>query len=74
MRKMALLVLMLGALLTVAATPAYAFDESEQGCADALLDCYERAALIDDWLRRWAAGIDCELDFVECARIKIFGA
>ena len=74
MRKVAMLMLMLGVLIAVPARAALAFDDTEEkGCAETLLDCFYRAAAIDDWLRRWAAGIDCELDFIECARIKIRG-
>jgi hypothetical protein len=43
-------------------------------CATELADCYVRAAGIDSFWYRWAAGLDCELDFVECARVKLMGA
>jgi hypothetical protein len=44
------------------------------GCATTLADCYTEAAKIDSFWYRWAAGLDCEFDFVECARIKLIGA
>ena len=44
------------------------------GCATTLADCYVAAAKIDSFWYRWAAGLDCELDFTECVRIKLIGA
>ena len=44
------------------------------GCATTLADCYTAAAKIDSFWYRWAAGLDCEFDFVECARVKLIGA
>ena len=44
------------------------------GCTTDLADCYVRAAKIDSFWYRWAAGLDCELDYAECARIKLVGA
>ena len=46
---------------------------ADAGCSTGLLDCYQRAANIDSFWYRWAAGLDCELDFVECTRIKLVG-
>jgi hypothetical protein len=46
---------------------------SAEGCATTLLNCYQEAAKIDSFWYRWAAGIDCELNFIECARVKIIG-
>jgi hypothetical protein len=43
------------------------------GCTTALADCYTAAAKIDSFWYRWAAGLDCELDFTECVRIKLVG-
>lgn len=43
------------------------------GCTTDLIDCYYAAANEDSFWRRWAMGIDCELDYVECVRIKIMG-
>lgn len=44
------------------------------GCATDLADCYERAAQVEGFWYRWAAGLDCELDFAECVRIKLVGS
>ena len=44
------------------------------GCTTDLADCYERAAKIDSFWYRWAAGLDCELDYTECVRVKLIGA
>jgi len=44
------------------------------GCTTNLAGCFEAAAKIDSFWYRWAAGLDCELDFVECTRIKLIGA
>lgn len=43
------------------------------GCTTDLGDCYVRAAKIDSFWYRWAAGLDCEIDYVECVRIKVIG-
>ena len=43
------------------------------GCTTDLADCYERAAKIDSFWYRWAAGLDCEIDYAECVRIKLIG-
>ena len=43
------------------------------GCTITLADCYGAAAKIDSFWYRWAAGIDCELDYVECVRVKLIG-
>jgi hypothetical protein len=48
--------------------------KARAGCTTDLADCYQRAANIDSFWYRWAAGIDCELDFVECTREKLIGA
>ncbi len=46
----------------------------EAGCNTSLLNCYEAAARIDSFWYRWAAGLDCEFNYVECARKKLVGA
>jgi hypothetical protein len=43
-------------------------------CATRLLQCYERAARIENFWYRWAAGIDCELNFTSCVRTKLIGS
>jgi hypothetical protein len=39
-----------------------------EACTTNLVACYERAAKIDSFWYRWAAGLDCELKFVKCTR------
>ncbi|HYT66161.1 MAG TPA: hypothetical protein VEL51_07085 [Vicinamibacterales bacterium] len=58
------------------ATPnvALADDDGSETCATDLLDCYAGAAKIDSFWYRWAAGVDCELKFANCARIMVIGA
>lgn len=43
------------------------------GCTTALSDCYVAAAKVDSFWYRWASGLDCELDYAECVRIKLVG-
>jgi hypothetical protein len=74
MRKIVLLLfLVLG--LSAFSTPALAFDDDHEnhGCFTELSHCFERAAQIDSWWYRTLAALDCELDFIECARIKLIG-
>ena len=44
------------------------------GCAGDLLDCYGRAARIDSFWYRTAAGLDCEFDYADCLRQRVVGA
>ena len=67
MRKWMLLGVLAVAALVVHARPAQA------GCFTDLADCYQRAANIDSFWYRWAAGLDCELDLIECTREKLIG-
>ena len=57
-------------LMGFVAAPRPAF----AGCTTTLADCYTAAAKIDSFWYRWAAGLDCELDYVECVRVKLIGA
>ena len=57
-------------LVGLAASPRPAL----AGCTTTLADCYTSAAKIDSFWYRWAAGLDCELDYVECVREKLIGA
>lgn len=62
--------------LIVLGTPhaVLALDDGESdACATDLLNCYGAAAKIDSFWYRWAAGLDCELDYVECVRVKLIG-
>jgi hypothetical protein len=43
------------------------------GCGGDLLDCYTRAAKIDNFWYRTAAGLDCEIDFASCVRQVLVG-
>ena len=43
------------------------------GCTTDLGECFEAAAQVDSFWYRWAAGLDCELDYAECVRIKLIG-
>ena len=43
------------------------------GCTTNLAACFEAAAKIDSFWYRWAAGLDCELDYIECTRTKLIG-
>ena len=46
----------------------------EASCNTSLLNCYQAAARIDSFWYRWAAGLDCEFNYVECARKTLVGA
>jgi hypothetical protein len=65
-KKMVMAVVLLAGM-AAAPRPAMA------GCTTDLADCYEAAAKIDSFWYRWAAGLDCELDYTECVRIKVIG-
>jgi hypothetical protein len=56
-------------LMGFAAVPQPAF----AGCTVDLFSCYERAAREDSFWYRWAAGIDCELDYTDCVRRRLIG-
>jgi hypothetical protein len=61
------------ALLLIVSTLAFAPQRAMAGCAGTLLNCYAEAARIDSFWYRTAAGLDCELDFTECVRVKVIG-
>lgn len=65
-------VVLLGCLsvLALVSTPR----PSLAGCTTDLADCYIRAAKVDSFWYRWASGLDCELDYVQCSRVKLVGA
>jgi hypothetical protein len=46
---------------------------AQAGCTVTLSQCMEAAAKIDSFWYRFAAGLDCELDYVECVRVKLIG-
>ena len=66
MKKM-LSVLFLAVALNAVPSAAWA------GCFQDLGACYVRASAHDSWVSRWLAGLDCELDFIECTRDKLIG-
>jgi len=66
--------LLLSAALAIPAIAGMPQPAFAQRCATDLLDCYGRAAKIDNFWYRTAAGLDCELDFAECVRVKLFGS
>jgi len=43
------------------------------GCADDLGACYYRVAARSGFWNTLAGGLDCELDFIDCARRKVLG-
>ena len=65
--KQALFVLAFATLVSAFPAPALA------GCFEDLANCYYRAATRSSWGSRWLAGMDCELEFVNCTRKAIIG-
>lgn len=70
--RLSLLVPLLMALLFVFGnrTPVAAQDGQ---CFQNLRICYQRAAFKASFWEMWAAGLDCELDVVDCVRRKVIG-
>ena len=64
--------IVLGALIVLALVSGVRTSEAD--CFTDLADCYQRAANIESFWYRWAAGLDCELDFIECTRVKLIGS
>lgn len=64
------LIVLAGLVAFVPPPSAYAM---ASGCTTTLAECYEAAAKVDNFWYRWAAGLDCELDYAECVRIKVTG-
>jgi hypothetical protein len=62
-------VLLAAVLLLTDSRPAAA----EARCFENLRDCYGRAATRDGVWDMWAAGLDCELDLVDCVRRALLG-
>lgn len=69
MRTLGILAVLVGVLLIGGTRPAVA----QARCAQDLRDCYIAASHMRYWADRWLAGIDCEFDFVDCARRKLIG-
>jgi hypothetical protein len=58
----------------VMAVLAMAPQEAAAGCTTDLVGCFEEAARVENFWYRWAAGIDCELDYIRCVRVRFVGA
>ena len=68
-RLVVLVPLLLAGLLVLAdAKPAHAMP-----CFTDLANCYVGAAGIEGFWYRWAAGLDCELNFTSCLRQSVLG-
>ncbi len=46
---------------------------SARPCFTSLGNCWVDSARISSFFFRWAAGLDCELGFVSCARFDLIG-
>ncbi len=58
-------------LVAVLGAPVSAY--VDPGCFKGLADCFAGSARVDSfWYRTWDA-LDCELSFVTCVRIAVFG-
>jgi len=72
MKRLVRLAPALAALVIVLAgsTPAGA---QEFRCHQELRDCYGRAAGREGFWEMWAAGLDCELTYIDCVRRALIG-
>lgn len=59
-KKMFVLGAMTWLLLAGSSQPAWA------GCLTDFDQCMHAAATVDDWFHRWLAGLDCELEVIDC--------
>ncbi len=58
-------------LVAVLGAPVSASTRAE--CFQNLADCFVGSAYVDSfWYRTWEA-LDCELNFISCVRIAVFG-
>jgi hypothetical protein len=73
MRKAMQVVLLALVAMAASASVAAAQEAEKDGCFTSFGHCMERAAGIDSFWWRTAAALDCELDLIECARIKLIG-
>ena len=64
-------------LLPVFATVLFILGDSKPAsavmCFQDLRTCYYQASAATDWWSVWMTGLDCELDFTDCARRAIIG-
>ena len=64
--RLACMTLILAALLSASVS-------AQTSCFSSMASCFENTALIDAfWSRLWEA-LDCELGFISCVRIVMFG-
>jgi hypothetical protein len=68
-KKMLVAVVIISGVLAMPSPATAAADR----CVTTFGRCMEAAAKVDSFWYRWAAGLDCELDFTECVRIKLIG-
>ena len=61
------------AILAVALLLGVSRPAAAGACFTNLAHCYMRAAAMDGWGWMWLAGLDCELDFTDCARRSLIG-
>ena len=66
-KKMVLTVVVLASLVAVPRS-------ATAGCTSQLADCAIAANMLPSFWSQYAAFIDCQLDYVECLRIKVIGA
>ncbi len=57
----------LGILLAAASPTARALN-SETNCTMTLVNCYDSASQLDGFIRRSAAALDCNINYVACVR------
>ena len=60
------------ALFVLAASTGTA--QAETTCFTDFGHCMERASTVDSFWYRWAAGLDCELQLINCTRQMLVGA
>ena len=59
-------------LVTLLGAPVSAVHR-DLGCFKNMARCFEDTALVDSfWYRTWDA-LDCELGFISCVRVAVFG-
>jgi len=70
-RRLSWFIPVLGALLIVLGDSKPAAAQAD--CFQGLRRCYFLAALKESVWERWAMGLDCELEAIDCTRRKIIG-
>ncbi len=69
-RRSACAILLFGLIVSSAS----AVPEGRAGCTAELFSCYWRAAGLNNWLDRFVAALDCEIEYAGCIRRRIVGA